>query len=223
MENRKPGLNRRTARGAIVAVAGQLSVATFTTLLGLVFVLAIPPWPATAAVVSGFLLTAQGQPAAFRSLHLENRVSRDVYLCPTHQDGSFHQELPPGDYSLRGEHGVIVVSSIPLGEANIALGKLTEPSLYALQRIFERQEIAPSILTSPAPSTAYIMTRDTTVLPASATLIVQPALKVSAPVGAEIAPGPAMEKGLFPLYFRHQAAGTGLLPQAQPMTHSLNP
>src|SRR5438874_5189459 len=57
---------------------------------------------AEAARVSG-VLTAYGSstPLVSRDLHFQNRITGDLFLSPTHQDGSFAALLPPGDYSLR--------------------------------------------------------------------------------------------------------------------------
>ena len=71
-----------------------------------------PLQPATSVVVSGKLLTYEGQPAANQPIHFENLVSGDLFLAQTGQDGSFSFPLPPGEYDLRVEQGPIVVNFI---------------------------------------------------------------------------------------------------------------
>lgn len=133
-----------------------------------------PPTAAYAARVSGKLVSYHGQPAPSRDLHFENCVSRDIYLAPTHGDGSFAQTLPPGCYNLRAERGAILKSSIEVGAAPVDLGQVSDLAPRAPARLFDLQSIFPSLLYSPAPSTAYIFTRDTTVVPASAPKIPAP-------------------------------------------------
>ncbi len=141
----------------------------------LAFAIALAPPPAAhAARVSGRLVSYHGQPAPSRDLHFENCVSRDIYLAPTHGDGSFAQTLPPGCYNLRAERGAILKSSIEVGAAPIDLGQVSDLAPLAPARLFDLQSIFPSLLYSPAPSTAYIFTRDTTVVPASAPKIPAP-------------------------------------------------
>jgi hypothetical protein len=181
MTGDRPDLNSRAGTKTPAFVRALLRAAGFAMVAGIACAAAAPQ-AASAANVSGALITPQGQPAPSRDLHFENRITRDIYLCPTHQDGSFRQNLPPGQYDLRAERGAIVASSIRVTDADLSLGKLTEPSPYSPWRILELEDIAPSLLTSPAPSTAYLMTQDTTVVPASAPLIMQPELHVSTPI-----------------------------------------
>ncbi len=142
---------------------------------GLALVLiATLPGAAAAARVSGTLMTYQGQPTASRDLHFENCVTHDSYLAPTHSDGSFAQSLPPGCYDLRTERGAIVRSAITVGDADLALGQVGDLAPYAPARLFQLQELFPTLLTSPAPSTAYTLTRDATVVPASAAVVPVP-------------------------------------------------
>jgi hypothetical protein len=116
-----------------------------------------------------------------RDLHFENQVTHDSYLAPTHGDGSFAVELPPGVYELRSERGAVLKRSITVGQVNVPLGQVSELAPYAPTRWFYFQNVAHSILTSPAPSTAYIMTDDPTVLPPSATTIPKPKMNWSKP------------------------------------------
>ena len=77
-----------------------------------------PMEPATPVIVSGKLLTYEGQPAASQRIHFENAVSGDLFLAKTGPDGSFAFALPPGGYELRVEQGPIVVDFIDAqGEA----------------------------------------------------------------------------------------------------------
>jgi hypothetical protein len=130
---------------------------------------------AYAADVSGVLTSYQSStPIASRYLNFQNVVTGDVYLSPTHSDGSFRASLPPGKYQLRTESGAILLQSIVVDRADIDLGRITELAPFAPARLWQSQSIAPSHLTSPAPSTAYVKTSDTTPLPATAVPIPKP-------------------------------------------------
>jgi hypothetical protein len=129
-------------------------------------------------------------PLASRDLHFENSITLDFYLAPTHSDGSFAVELPPGVYNLRAERGAILARAVAVRDTDVALGKVSELAPYAPARLFELEDIAHSILTSPAPSTAYIMTADTTVIPPGAAIVPKPEVDWSKlPPGSE-ATGP---------------------------------
>ncbi len=136
--------------------------------------LATLPGVAAAARVSGTFTTYQGQPTASRDLHFDNCVTHDSYLAPTHNDGSFAQTLPPGCYDLRAERGAIVRHAIMVGDADVAVGRVSDLAPFAPARLCQLQTLFPTLLTSPAPSTAYIFTHDATVVPASATVVPMP-------------------------------------------------
>lgn len=113
------------------------------------------------AQVSGTLTGYENSaPLANRYLHFENRITLDIYVAPTAKDGTFGSELPPGEYQLRAEHGAIIASGINVGTADIPLGAVSDLAPYAPSRLWNLQSIAPAQLTSAAPSTANIMTRD---------------------------------------------------------------
>jgi len=156
-------------------------------------ILIMNPASARAARVSGILTGYEtSTPEPSRDLHFQNAISGDIYLSPTHNDGSFAVELPPGRYDLRAERGVVLRSGIGVGEADVALGNVSEAAPYAPARLFQLQDVADSILTSPAPSTAYIMTVDTTMLRAGAAY---PAPKIDwskLPAEVQAAPMPVM-------------------------------
>jgi hypothetical protein len=147
--------------------------------------------PALAARVSGTLKgyeTAAPQKGVY--LHFENRVTRDVYMTLTAEDGSFGAQLPPGVYRLRGERGAVLAGPITVGVANAALGPVSDLAPYAPARLCGLQYLAPAILTSPAPSTANIMTLDTTaplppVAPAGSIQPVDLPAPAAAPTGVE--------------------------------------
>jgi len=148
---------------------------SITIALGVALALmAALPGAAAAARVSGTFATYQGQPAASRDLHFENCVTHDTYMAPTHRDGSFAQMLPPGCYDLRAERGAIVRHAIMVGKADVAVGQVSDLSPFAPARLCQLEALFPTLLTSPAPSTAYIFTRDTTVVPASAPVVPMP-------------------------------------------------
>jgi hypothetical protein len=119
--------------------------------------------PAHAAAVSGIFTGYENStPRKGVSLHFENRVTRDAYMTLTADDGSFGANLPPGVYRLRGEHGAILAGPIAVGTADTSLGSVSDLAPYSPARLCGLQYLAPAILTSPAPSTANIMTLDTT-------------------------------------------------------------
>jgi hypothetical protein len=153
--------SRRRRRPAVVIVA----------LAGLAAFAGVPT-VARAARVSGTLDRFQSAtPDPSRDLHFQNVVTQDTYLSPSHKDGSFAAQLPPGVYDIRTESGVILMNSVVVGDVDVAVGPVHEAGPYSERRIFERQAIAPSILTSPAPSTAFIMTVDQTVVSTNAQLV----------------------------------------------------
>jgi hypothetical protein len=151
----------------------------------IIFILAIIgalPSHAWAARVSGVLIGYESStPLVSRDLHFQNAITGDAYLSPTHSDGSFSARLPPGIYRLRTETGAILVNSIVVGHADIDIGRVSELAPLAFQRLWQAQAVAPTLLTSPAPSTAYLMTSDTTPLPATATAIPKPEIDWSKP------------------------------------------
>jgi hypothetical protein len=149
---------RRYSGAAVVAIVVGLTAGTATV--------------SQAARVSGILTGYENStPQQSRDLHFQNAITRDTYLSPTHKDGSFAATLPPGVYDLRTETGVILKRSIVVEDADVGVGTVSEVAPYAPARLFEAQVLAPSILTSPAPSTAFIMTVDTTVVSAGAQLV----------------------------------------------------
>jgi hypothetical protein len=140
-----------------------------TLLLGLGFLIAAAP-AALAMRVGGTLVNDSGAPIASRDLHFQNCVTRDIYLSPTHENGSFAQQLPPGCYQLRNETGAVLIRAIYVSKYDVNIGQVKEGARAWFKDLFERQTIFPTLLTSPAPSTAYVFTRDTAagLLPASA-------------------------------------------------------
>ena len=119
--------------------------------------------PALAAHVSGtFTGYENSTPQKGASLHFENRVTRDAYMTLTADNGSFGADLPPGVYRLRGERGGILTGPIAVGTDDVTLGTVGDLAPYSPARLCGLQYLAPAILTSPAPSTANIMTLDTT-------------------------------------------------------------
>jgi hypothetical protein len=119
-----------------------------------------------AAQVNGTLV-AYGSSAQQRGryLHFQNKVTRDCYIVATGADGTFGAQLPPGVYDLRAERGAILAPAISVRSTDVALGQVSDLAPYALSRLWHLQSIAPSLLSSPAPSTANILTADSTVLP----------------------------------------------------------
>jgi hypothetical protein len=150
------------------------------------------PSRAQAAAVSGILVQYEGAPDPNRDLHFENVITHDIYMAPTHQDGSFSQQLPPGAYRLRTEVGAILASDIGVADADVPLGRVSELAPLAPARMFQLQTIAPTILKSPAPSTAFTYTEDTTVLPPTAQAVPKrPSAIIGSASQAEKSPGSA--------------------------------
>lgn len=133
-------------------------------------ILAALATPAFAMRVGGTLVGPTGQPLNSRDLHFQNCVTYDIVLSPTHADGSFAAQLPPGCYQLRNETGAIILHHIYVSKYDVNVGQVREEPANPFAAFLVRQTIFPTLLTSPAPSTAYVFTRDTAaaLLPASA-------------------------------------------------------
>ena len=112
---------------------------------------------AGAANVSGMMSYRDGKPAERRQLHYENRVTSDIYVAPTKPDGSFTADLPPGFYDLRAERGVVLASRIRVDNEDINLGHVIEPPMLDVRRPFEHEGVADTIVDSPAPATANLI------------------------------------------------------------------
>jgi hypothetical protein len=155
----------------------RVSVMPWPAATVLVFALAFDaalPAAAAAARVSGTFVGYRGQPEPSRDLHFENCISHDSYLAPTHTDATFAQNLPPGCYNLRAERGAILRLGIIVNDTDLALGPIRDLAPFAPARLFDLEALFPTLLTSPAPSTAYIFTHDPTVVPASAEVVKVP-------------------------------------------------
>jgi hypothetical protein len=141
-----------------------------TVLLAGVAILAATITPAFAMRVGGILVGPTGLPLNSRDLHFQDCVTYDIYLSPTHTDGSFAAQLPPGCYQLRNETGAIILHHIYVTQYDVNVGQVHEEPSNPFAAFLVRQTIFPTLLTSPAPSTAYVFTRDTAagLLPASA-------------------------------------------------------
>ena len=157
----------------------QLAAVAIPLMIGII---SLSPVNSDAARVSGWL-TAYGSstPLVSRDLHFQNVITGDVYLSPTHADGSFRASLPPGKYRLRTETGAVLVKAILVDQADIDLGRVNELAPISPERLWQSESIAPSRLASPAPSTAYVKTSDTTPLPATATTVPKPAFDWTRP------------------------------------------
>jgi hypothetical protein len=110
--------------------------------------------PATPVIVSGKLLTYEGQPAASQPIHFENLVSGDLFLATTGPDGSFAYALPPGGYDLRVEQGPIVVDFIDAQDEAVRLGTVSEPAKF--QYWLQAEGLAAALIHSPAPITSNV-------------------------------------------------------------------
>jgi hypothetical protein len=153
---------------------------------------------ARAAQVSGVLTGYENStPLVSRDLHFQNAITGDIYLSPTHSDGSFRASLPPGTYRLRTETGAVLVNSFVVSRSAIDLGRISELAPMAPQRLWQAQSIAPSNLSGPAPSTAYLKTSDTTTLPSNATTVPKPEIDwTKPPPGTQADQGPSTVTGM---------------------------
>jgi hypothetical protein len=169
----------RFFRRAAASLAGLRCA--FTITLGVALISASPGL-ARAARVTGVLTSYENStPLMSRDLHFQNVITGDIYLSPTHPDGSFKATLPPGKYRLRTETGAVLMKSIMVDRGDIDLGRISELAPFAPQRLWQAQSVAPSRLAGPAPSTAYVMTSDTTPLPPTATALPKPKIDWSKP------------------------------------------
>jgi hypothetical protein len=165
--------SRRKSRRGRVSVMPWPAAIMLTCVFALAFDAALPA-TAAAARVNGTLIGYRGQPEPSRDLHFENCISHDSYLAPTHTDATFAQNLPPGCYNLRAERGAILRPGIMVKDNDVALGVVSDLAPFAPARVFDLEALFPTLLTSPAPSTAYIFTHDPTVVPASAEVVKVP-------------------------------------------------
>jgi len=111
---------------------------------------------AGAANVSGTMTYRNGKAADRRQLHYENRVTSDIYVAPTKDDGSFTADLPPGLYDLRAERGVILAGKIRVEREDVNIGHIVEPAPLDVRRPFEHEGVAEALVDSPAPATANV-------------------------------------------------------------------
>ena len=146
MKNTSNSRSSRNLRFAVVAL-----LAAVGTCLGALSQIA------GAANVSGTMLYRDGKPADKRQLHYENVVTSDIYVAPTQPDGSFTADLPPGLYDLRAERGLVLASGIRVDNQDVNVGHVVEPAPLDVRRPFEHEGVADSIVDSPAPATANIV------------------------------------------------------------------
>lgn len=112
---------------------------------------------ANAAVVSGSYVYRGGRPANQRQLHFENRVSHDMFIAPTGDDGTYSVDLPPGVYDLRAERGLILKSGVVVsGDHPVDVGQAVEPAPLDVRRPFEREGVGEAIVQTEAPGTANL-------------------------------------------------------------------
>jgi hypothetical protein len=158
-----------TTASATASSGARLRSPLTALLAGLVMLAAVTT-PAFAMRVGGTLISPTGQPINSRDLHFQDCVTYDIYLSPTHVDGSFAAQLPPGCYQLRNETGAIIIHRIYVTKYDVNVGQVHEEPSNPFAAFLVRQTIFPTLLTSPAPSTAYVFTRDTAagLLPATA-------------------------------------------------------
>jgi hypothetical protein len=123
--------------------------------LALVLTLGGTALNAGAAQVGGTLSDPAGQIAG-RQLHFQNQATRDIYMAVTDARGRFATDLPAGIYALRGQRGTIFVPSIIVADEAVNLGTVSKPTGWNPLRIFQLEGVAPVIVHTPAPATAYL-------------------------------------------------------------------
>lgn len=113
---------------------------------------------ADASEVSGIFTNRSGAPLSDHQLHLENRISGDMYLTRSGADGSFSADLPPGIYNLRAERGLVIKAGIVVGDTAVSVGRVSGGvrGIDLLREPFERQGIAPAVVDTAAPATAHV-------------------------------------------------------------------
>lgn len=138
---------------------------------------------AEAATVSGIYTTPHGKPLADHQLHFENRISGDMYLTRTGNDGSFASDLPPGTYDLRAERGLIVRPGIrvEVNGADLNVGRVSEGAPLDVRRPFERQGIGPALVDTEAPATAHVEHRASAPAPSAAPSPAQTSASLATP------------------------------------------
>lgn len=134
------------------------SLYTTTLAAGVVALVPISAGQAHAAMVSGVYAGAHDAPLADRQLHFDNLISGDIFLARTASDGSFSAELPPGNYDLRAEHGLVIKSQIIVSDGAISLGRVSAGTKlkHMTLGVFEGQGLAPALVGTAAPATAHV-------------------------------------------------------------------
>lgn len=145
-----------------------------------------------ATPVSGVLVASGAGPLPDHELHFQERVSGNIYTVRTKANGAFSTMLPPGVYDLRGKHGAVIASGIIVGQSPLNLGQVNPPPPYYVWRLFERQEMGPAIVNSPAPATAYVPSPGETSQPIAVKPISNPQVLGAGPNGQPLAPAVVM-------------------------------
>ncbi len=147
MTQRSEGRNyRNLSRGLMrIMTAGGLGIALVLTAA-----------TGDAAMVSGQFSYQNGSPAKRRQLHFEDRASGDMYIAPTQQDGNFSADLPPGQYDLRAERGVVLKAKITVDRSDVNVGHVLEPAPLDFHRPFQHEGVGEAIVQNPAPATANL-------------------------------------------------------------------
>jgi len=115
--------------------------------------------PGHATEVTGSYFYRDGTPAKDRQLHLENVASRDMFVVVTGNDGSFTGDVPPGQYELRAERGLVLKPKIVVFGSSVGIGRVIEPAPLDVRRPFQRQGLGEAIVQTQAPATANMKGR----------------------------------------------------------------
>jgi hypothetical protein len=176
--------------------------------------------------VSGVLTAPGDGPLADHELHFQERVSGDIYTVRTHPDGSFSTMLPQGVYDLRGRHGAVIARAVIVGQSPVNLGQVHPPGPFDVGRLFERQEIGPAIVNTPAPATAYVPTAGGGPQPVAVMPIASPPVMGAGPSGQKLPPAvviPPQIQYQTDLPSGAQVPAPGMPPTEMPPTQEMAP
>ncbi len=149
-------------------------------------------WQMSTPVTGVLAAPEAGEPLAGHELHFQERIGGNLYTLRTGANGAFSIMLPQGVYDLRGKHGAVIASAVTVGQGPVNLGQVNPPAPYDVWRLFQRQEVAQSIVKSPAPATAYVPSPGEAPQAIAVTPIVSPQVMGAGPAGAALAPAEVM-------------------------------
>ena len=152
----------------------------------------VATWQMSTTVTGVLAAPEAGEPLTNHELHLQERVSGNIYTLRTAANGAFSTVLPEGVYDLRGKHGAVIARGVIVGQSPVNLGQVNPPGPYNVWRLFERQEVGQAIVKSPAPVTAYVPSPGEAPQAIVVTPITSPRVMGAGPGGAPLAPAEVM-------------------------------